>query len=226
MFVEMKLLLVNFSDTDLSDFKISQDFLHDRVSSIQQASEKFLLYEYDCLVIKIDKIEVECYGWLRQFSENNRNEGLIFLSTNDALEYKLSAFELGVDDYLVLPMHSEEIIARIKSVTRRKKFQSNSKIYIGNVVIDLYARTVFVWDRPLKLTKTEYDILLHLHANKLRVVSKELLAEYLWGDDVDNLESFNILFAHIKNLRKKLLNAKSGVEIKNVYKVGYQIIEL
>ncbi|MCR6640993.1 MAG: hypothetical protein NVV82_18870 [Sporocytophaga sp.] len=123
----MKLLLVNFSDRDLPELKISQEFLHDSALSIQQASEKFMLYEYDCLVIKIDKIETECYDWLRQLSENNRNEGLILLSSNDALEYKLSSFELGVDDYLVLPMHPEEIIARIKSVTRRKKIPEQLK---------------------------------------------------------------------------------------------------
>ncbi|HTF80750.1 MAG TPA: response regulator transcription factor [Cytophagales bacterium] len=221
----MKLLLVNIGAREARDLHDNY-FLVDTAKCTIEASEKTDLYEYDCLVISSEGIELDCFRWLEQLSKSNKEEGVIMMSPDHSIEHKLKAFEMGVDDYLPMPMHASEIVARIKSVTRRKKFRTNNKLYMGNLVMDLYTRKVQVWDHLLALTKTEYDILLHLNANKQRIVSKEALAEYLWGTDADQLDSFNVLFAHIKNLRRKLLAAKSGVEIKNVYKMGYQIIEI
>jgi DNA-binding response OmpR family regulator len=85
---------------------------------------------------------------------------------------------------------------------------------------------VLVWNNPINLTRKEYDILLYLISNKNRVVSKITLAEYIWGDNSSELDSFDTLFAHIKNLRKKLKSAKAEVDFKSIYGVGYQIVEL
>jgi DNA-binding response OmpR family regulator len=191
-----------------------------------QASEMTFLYEYDCILLGVDKEKDRTFEWLTSFVEENRREGILIISSLDTLEIKLRAFDLGVDDFLTIPYHPSELLARIKAVVRRKKFDTGGKLYFGNLMIDLMTFKIWVWNTPLKLTKKEYDILLHLIANKNKVVSKTALAEYLWGENLDNMSSYNFLIAHIKNLRKKLLNAKAGIDIQNSYGIGYQIIEL
>ena len=199
-------------------FEISKGYVH--------ASELTHLYEFDCILVGIQTEQDNAFKWLTSFAEENRREGIIILSSVDTLEIKLRAFDLGVDDFLTIPFHFWELLARLKAVVRRKKFDTNSKIYFGNLIIDPGSFKVWVWNDVLKLTKKEYDILLHLVGNKNKVISKTALSEYLWGEEVDNMASYNFLIAHIKNLRKKLLNAKSGVDIQNSYGVGYQIIEI
>jgi DNA-binding response OmpR family regulator len=92
--------------------------------------------------------------------------------------------------------------------------------------IDLQQHSIKINNAPINLTKKEFDILQQLVANKNRVLSRNALAEYIWGDHVDHVESFDFLFVHIKNLKKKLKQAEALVEIKNIYGVGYQIVEL
>lgn len=222
----MKLLLVNISVNALIDAKEQNNLLIDAADDVRTASEKAELYPYDCIVVLIDRIEQQAFDWLQNLAEGNRKEGIVLVSKSNSVEQKIKAFDLGVDDFVVLPIDTSEFLARVKAIVRRKTFNTKSKLYIGHLVIDTFSRNVKVWDKTLGLTKTEYDILLHLIANKDKVISKVALAEYLWGDEVDQLDSYNVLFAHIKNLRKKILAAKGGIEIQNVYRVGYQIIEL
>lgn len=223
---EMKLLLVNISINALVEAKEQGSLLFDAVGSVPMASEKAELFSYDCIIIQLDSIEQSVFEWLSLLAEGNRREGIVLVSHKNAVEQKIKAFDMGVDDFIVLPIDAYEFLARVKAIVRRKTFNTKSKLYIGHLVIDTFSRTVKVWDNVLSLTKTEYDILLHLIANKDKVISKMALAEYLWGDEVDQLDSYNVLFAHIKNLRKKILTAKGGIEIQNVYRVGYQIIEI
>lgn len=221
----MKLLLVGILAAHTQALKNSDEFLCDWSPDIERAQALMNLYEYDCVLIGIAGNEAYTWFWLQEMNNENKNEGIICVSDKDLIADRLKAFELGADDYFTLPMHDLEMSARIKSVVRRKRFHTSSKVYMGNLVIDLYNRKIGVWDQTLALTKTEYDLLLYLCAQRKRVVAKEALAEYLWGQKVDDLDSYNLLFAHLKNLRKKLLLAKAGIEIKNIYKMGYQIIE-
>lgn len=224
----MKLLLFGdlLGEENLQAFLLQHGVKSDVASNVLHASELVSLYEYDALVAKIQHELDPVFHWIASFAEANRPEGLVLLSANDTLELKLRAFDLGVDDFLTVPYHPSELLARAKAVVRRKKHDGRTKIYFGNLVIDLLSYKVLVWDNVLKLTKKEYDILLHLLTHKDKVVSKTALAEYLWGDELDNMASYNFLVAHIKNLRKKLLAAKSGLDIQNSYGVGYQIIEI
>lgn len=222
----MKLLLVNISINALVEAKEQGALLFDAVGSVPMASEKAELYAYDCVVVQIDGVEQNVFEWLSWLAEGNRREGIVLVSKHNEVQQKIKAFDLGVDDFVVLPIDASEFLARVKAIVRRKTFNTKTNLHIGHLVIDTFSRNVKVWDKVLSLTKTEYDILLHLIANKEKVISKLALAEYLWGDEVDQLDSYNVLFAHIKNLRKKILTAKGGIEIRNVYRVGYQLIEI
>jgi DNA-binding response OmpR family regulator len=156
----------------------------------------------------------------------NKSEGLIVLFNVLPTEDKVRLLDQGADDIISMPIELSELTARIRAIIRRKKFESRSKVYFGNIVIDIFSKTVSVWSTLVSLTKTEFDILLYLISNKSKVVSKISLAEYIWGESSENLDTFDSLFTHIKNLRRKLKEVKAEVEFRSIYGVGYQIIEL
>lgn len=223
----MKLLLqISDQSIELKVFFQSQNIECEVTKNTEEASEKLSLYQYDCVVLEIDSAESKTFQLLKSCAEENKSEGLIALSNNSTLENKVDILNAGADDFLPIPFQFEELLARIRAVIRRKRFDTRTKLYLGNLVVDLLQNTALAWDKDLNLTKKEYELLLFLIANKTRTLTKTTLSEYLWGDEADNMDSYNLLFAHIKNLRKKLHQSKTELEIKNVYGVGYQIIEL
>jgi DNA-binding response OmpR family regulator len=130
--------------------------------------------------------------------------------------------ELGADDYLTKPFQLPELQARIKAVTRRNRHDGNQTIEIHEISIHTNTREVDVDGTTADLTPKEYDLLLYFASNKNFVLSKQTIAEHLWGDYVDHLENLDFVYQHIKNLRKKLISAGANDYIESVYSIGYK----
>lgn len=225
----MKVLIVE-DETDLQgvlmDFLSKEKYAFDAVSTYQEASERISLYNYDCILLDINLPDASGFKLLDELKEINKTEGVIIISARDSIDDKIKGLNLGADDYLTKPFHLSELNARIQAVIRRKKFDTGRKAQFGNIEIDLLQIVVKVEGNPVSLTKKEFDILQHLIANKNIVVSRNSIVEYIWGDYVDNSLSLDLLSTHLKNLKKKLKQANALIEIRNVYGVGYQIMEL
>lgn len=131
--------------------------------------------------------------------------------------------QLGADDYLPKPFHLAELGARIFSVIRRRQFKGNSTILINDLEIDTDSKIILFNKKTVDFTRKEYDILLYLSVNKNRIISKNAIAEHIAEDNIDFFDNFDFLYAHIKNIKKKL--AKMGAKdcIKSVYGMGYKI---
>lgn len=225
----MKILIANITGKDhlVSETIVDGlDFTIDIAKSVNEVSEQMHLYEYDCILIHCNLEDKVTDDFLYLVEKSNLHSGLILISDKDTVEYKIKALNAGADDYLSIPYHVEELRARILAIVRRKKFNVRNKIHFGNIIIDLGLKNVFVWNNQVALTKTEYEILIYLMMNKHRTVTQLMLSEYIWSEDAVNMDSTNVLIAHIKNLRKKLNSAKAELEIKNIYAVGYQIVEI
>ena len=136
------------------------------------------------------------------------------------MDDKIKLLNLGADDYLSKPFHLSELNARIAAIIRRKNFDGNSIIQFENLCIDTQKKLVTVEKNPVDLTKKEYELLLYFAANKKRLISKEAIAEHLWGNEMGG--SFDFIYTHIKNLRKKLTDAGDADYIKSVYGMGYK----
>lgn len=224
----MKLLLVEQEQqplVELSSFLKKED-CKVSVSILADAVEKIRNSEFDCVIISINKQTEKELQLVELLNNENRTDGVIIISENKSPEFMVHCFDLGADDFLEAPFQIPVLYARLKAVIRRKKFNAKSKLYFANLVIDFYLKKVYVWDKTINLTKKEYEILLHLIANKNSSITKESIAEYVWGDYLKNIDSYDFLFAHIKNLKNKLKLAKAELVIKNIYGVGYQIEEL
>ena len=105
---------------------------------------------------------------------------------------------------------------------RRRRFDGNTVLTLNEIVIYTLAKTVHVNNINVDTTRKEYDLLLYLAANKNRVISKNAIAEHLSGGEADVFDNFDFIYAHIKNLKKKLTVAGCEDYIKSIYGMGYK----
>ena len=225
----MKILIVEDEKDLISGFLTfseQEKIYADVATTYREAAEKVYLYEYDCILLDINLPDASGLQLLEDLQKMDRNNGVIVVSARNSVTDKVKGLNLGADDYLTKPFHLSELSARIQAVIRRRKFDTPNLLCFGNLSIELNERKVVAGESLLNLTKKEYDILLHLIANKNRVITKNALAEYIWGDSIDNTDSFDFLFQHLKNLKKKLRQGQAAIQIRNIYGVGYQIAEI
>ena len=182
------------------------------------------MYQYDCILLDIGLPGGNGLVLLEELKKQNNTEGVIIVSAKDSLEDKVKGLNLGADDYLAKPFHLAELHARVKSVLRRKRMEGSNYITCENLKIDAEQRMVWVNEKELTLNRKEYDVLLYLVINKNRLVNKSALAEHVWGDYIDDANSFDFIYSQIKNLRKKLKDNDARIEIQAVYGVGYKLV--
>lgn len=188
----------------------------------ESALAKINLYEYDCIVLDLTLPGGDGLEILSQLKQLNKKDGVLIISARHSLDDKLSGLNLGADDYLVKPFHLSELKARVTAIVRRKSFDGNNLIIFKEINIDGLAMKVNVAEKTLVLTRKEYDLLIYFIANQNKVITKNALAEHLWGDEMDLSDHFDFIYTHIKNLRKKLLEAGCRDYIKSMYGVGYK----
>ncbi|GAC1303902.1 MAG: response regulator transcription factor [Mucilaginibacter sp.] len=191
----------------------------------QSAMIKINLYRYDCILLDITLPEGNGMDILKTLKENNYPDGVLIISAKNSLDDRLNGLNLGADDYLVKPFHLSELMARVSAIVRRKTFNGSNLLLFNELTIDLLAKEVKVHDVPVKLTRKEYALLLYFIANKGKVVSKNAIAEHLWGDGIDMANNFDFIYSHIKNIRKKLIEAGSNDYIQAAYGMGYKFTE-
>lgn len=220
----MKILLVEDEPSLLRamrQYLEEEGYVVTTVATFANASTALNDYDYDCIVVDIGLPDGNGLNLIRQLKAAQKPSGLIIISAKDSLDDKLTGLELGSDDYITKPFHLPELNARIKSVLRRRFFGGNTLIRYGEIVVDPLAHQVMVQGKPLEMTEKEYHLLLFFMANPNRLLTKAAIAEYVWGDHMDMADSHDFLYTHIKNLRRKLMDAGCPDYIKTRYGAGY-----
>jgi len=207
---------------DIAQFLSSEDYLCESATNFTSAIEKINLYSYDCILLDLmlpggDGIEI-----LKEIKKQNKQDGVIIISAKNSLEDKINGLKIGADDYLAKPFHQSELSARIHSVIRRKQFDNSNIISQNELTIDTLSKIVSVDSIQINLTKKELDLLVFFIGNKNKVISKSALAEHLSGDVADMFDNHDFVYAHIKNLKRKLKNAGCPTYLTSVYGTGYK----
>jgi len=179
-------------------------------------------HDYICMLIDLNLPDGDGLNLVKIAKQNQNNSGIIIISARNALEERVRGLELGADDYLVKPFHLSELVARVHSVARRTRSQGEEILTFGMIRVMPEERTCFVEDKQVDLTRKEHDLLLYLMSNRNRVITKESIADYLWGEYGGGYGSYDFVYTHLKNLRRKLVDAGSPDYIKNMYGVGYK----
>jgi DNA-binding response OmpR family regulator len=193
--------------------------------SYQSAMAKINIYRYDCILLDITLPGGDGMTILKNIKQANHPDGVLIISAKNSLDDRLDGLNLGADDYLIKPFHLSELKARVSAIIRRKTFNGSNLLLFNEITIDLQAKEVKVGKQPVKLTRKEYALLLYFIANKGKVVSKNAIAEHLWGDGIDLADNFDFIYSHIKNIRKKLMEAGCHDYIQASYGMGYKFTE-
>ncbi len=195
----------------------------DVANNFREAMEKTESFDYDCILLDISLPDGNGLQVLKELKKNRKTDGVIIISALDSMDQRITGLNLGADDYLPKPFHLPELAARVTAIIRRRKFDGSSILTLNEMSLDTSAKIVTVNGKPVDLTRTEYDLLLYLATNKNRVVSKNAIAERLSGDEAEVFNNFDVIYAHMKNLKKKLTSAGSADYIKAIYGMGYKL---
>ncbi len=221
----MKLLVVEDNNDLLQNiltYLEREGYICEYARDYDEAFNKIMSFTYDIVLIDIMIPGGSGLQVLRKLKSVDSKTGTIIISAKNALDDKVEGLELGADDYLTKPFQLPELHARIKAVNRRKHYGGNEIVQINEIEINTKTMEVKVRDTLLDLTPKEYDLLVYFSSNKNHVLSKQTIAEHLWGDYVDHLKNLDFVYQHIKNLRRKLEKAGAKNYIESVYGIGYK----
>jgi len=221
----MKILLIEDEKAlaaTILDFFTSENHICTWVQDLSNAYEKIGVYNYDCVIVDLMLPDGSGLKIIEQIKSQRVETGIVIISAKDALDDKIKGLDLGADDYITKPFHLSELNARLKSVMRRRQFGGNNEVVLGEIKIIPESKEVWIGDNPVVLTRKEFDLLMYLVANPNRVLTKGAISEHLYGDDIDQADSFDFLYSQIKNLRKKLTEQNCPDYIQSIYGVGYK----
>jgi len=182
------------------------------------------IYDYDVILLDLTLPDISGYDVLRSLRSARVATPVLILSGLASVADKNKGLGLGADDYLAKPFHKDELVARIHALVRRSKGHAESVIAVGDLIVNLEARTVELQGRKLHLTGKEYQILALLALRKGSTLTKEMFLNHLYGD-LEEPEA-KIIDVYICKLRKKLAGASGGLDyIETVWGRGYALRE-
>lgn len=179
-------------------------------------------HDYLCMLIDLNLPDGDGLDLVKLARENESESGIIIVSARNAIEQRVEGLEAGADDYLVKPFHLSELVARVHSVVRRTRLKGGEVLRFDRIRIEPEERICFVDDQKIDLTQKELDLLLYFMSNRNRVVTKEGIADYLWGDYGGDYGSYDFVYTHLKNMRRKLMDAGCPDYVQNIYGIGYK----
>lgn len=221
----MKILIIEDEDDlaiSIRQYLSTHDFLCEWVNNKSLALDKIGIYDYDCILLDLMLPDGDGFDILKEIRTQGRVEGVIIISAKDTLETRIEGLQIGADDFLIKPFHLSELMVRVQALIRRRKFNGGNRMVFNEIEVDCIEKLIFVHQKPVEFTKKETDLLFYLISNKNRVLSKNSIAEHLSGDMADMLDNHDFVYAHIKNLKKKLMQAGASDYIKSVYGLGYK----
>lgn len=222
----MKILIIEDEKAlseSIASYLKGEEYVCETAPDHKTAMYKISLYDYDCILLDITLPGGSGLDILKELKSNKKMDGVLIISAKNSLEDKVAGLKIGADDYLPKPFHLSELSARIAAIIRRRNFAGSNTINFNEITIDTQAKLVSVNDIPLDLTKKEYELLLYFISNKKKVISKNAIAEHLWGDETEG--NIDFIYTHIKNLRKKLQEYIQADYIRSVYGMGYKFTD-
>lgn len=221
----MKILIIEDNKEllkNMHDFLVHEGYVCEYASSFYEAKDKLTAFRYDCILLDLMLPDGNGLNLLEFIRAENIQSSILIISAKNALDDKITGLDLGADDYITKPFYLPELHARIKAIYRRKNLGGDTVVRFNEISVNTVTMEAKVNEALLDLTKKEFDLLLYFLINKNRVLTRQAIAEHLWGDYTDNLSNFDFVYQHVKNLRKKISMANGSDYIGTVYGLGYK----
>ncbi len=181
---------------------------------------EFLEYsEYDGAILDVMMPKLDGFSLVKRLRERGNKVPVLFLTARDAIEDRVKGLDLGAGDYLVKPFSMDELMARLRALTRKGKTIEGSIITAGDLSLDTASHRVFRGEREIQLSSKEYALLNYLMHNKGIVLSRETIEDHIWNADYEG--GTNVVDVYISYLRKKIDEGEDKKLIHTVRGTGY-----
>ena len=220
----MKVLLVEDSERlqrSLVTGLHKSEFSVDQAFDGKQALEFVASNQYEVIILDLMLPKVDGLTVLTSIRRRGNDVHILILSANDQTEDRIRGLDLGADDYLVKPFAFDELVSRLRALSRRSNGTKNPLIDIEGVKIHPVSRYVYFDGKEVPFTPHEYNIFEFMARRRGRVFSQEQLIEYIY--DACSYVTRNALEAHISGLRKRLASVNAPALIKTRRGFGYLI---
>jgi DNA-binding response OmpR family regulator len=224
----MKLLIIEDEIElliSINNYLVRENYICELAENFRKAEEKLTIHEYDAVLLDITLPDGSGLELLKTIKKFQLKAGVIIISAKNSLDDKINGLDLGADDYMTKPFQLSELNSRVKAVLRRRHFNGTNIITFRELSINTDGKSVTVHGNELTLTPKEYDLLLYFMINKNRVLTKEVIAEHLWADNIEMADNFDFIYTHLNNLRNKIKRAGGTDYIKTIYGMGYKFSE-
>ena len=179
--------------------------------------------EYDAAILDIMMPHADGFAVLKELRKLKKNTPVLFLTARDSIEDRVTGLDSGANDYLVKPFSFEELLARIRVLTREKHNLTENILSIGDLELNLSSHIVTRGGTEINLTSKEYQLLEYLLYNKEKVLSREKIENHIWNYDYEG--GTNVIDVYIRYLRKKIDDGFPTKLIHTVRGAGYVIRE-
>ena len=189
----------------------------------REAIDNVQFTEYDAAILDIMMPHADGFAVLKELRKLKKNTPVLFLTSRDSIEDRVTGLDSGANDYLVKPFSFEELLARIRVLTREKHNLTENILSIGDLELNLSSHIVTRGGTEINLTSKEYQLLEYLLYNKEKVLSREKIENHIWNYDYEG--GTNVIDVYIRYLRKKIDDGFPTKLIHTVRGAGYVIRE-
>jgi len=189
----------------------------------REAIDNVQFTEYDAAILDIMMPHADGFAVLKELRKLKKNTPVLFLTARDSIEDRVTGLDSGANDYLVKPFSFEELLARIRVLTREKHNLTENILNIADLSLNLSSHTVTRGGTEINLTSKEYQLLEYLLYNKEKVLSREKIENHIWNYDYEG--GTNVIDVYIRYLRKKIDDGFPTKLIHTVRGTGYVIRE-
>lgn len=201
----------------------SQGYSVDSVYDGEEAIDILSYTDYDAVILDIMMPKVDGFAVLRALRSKGKNTPVLFLTARDSVQDRVAGLDSGANDYLVKPFSVEELLARIRAMTRTAFGVSDSLLSVGDLTMDTAAKVVKRGGKEIPLSAKEYALLEYLMHNAGIVLSREKIENHIWNFDYEG--GTNVVDVYIRYLRKKIDEGYDKKLIHTVRGRGYVLRE-
>ena len=220
----MRLLLAE-DEKDLADALEAMlkhnNYSVDVVNNGQDALDYLMLDDYDGAILDVMMPQMDGVTVVRKLRENKKSTPVLLLTAKSEIEDKVYGLDSGADDYMTKPFVTRELLARVRSMTRRQATFTSNVLELGNVSLSKHTFELSTEKDKVRLSNKEYQMMEMLMRNPGNVIQTEQFLEKIWGYDSDS--EINVVWVNISYLRKKLKALDANVQIKATRNVGYTL---
>lgn len=180
-------------------------------------------WPYDCIILDVGIPPPSGFAVARALREEGNWVPILLLTVRDSVEDRVTGLDAGADDYLTKPFAFDELVARVRALTRRTPTPRPGVLECGDLLLDRAAHTVARGDRPIALSPREFALLEFLMSHKGEVVTRSQIMDHVWDFEFDGTS--NVIDVYVRYLRTKIDRPFGHDSIETVRGVGYRLRE-